>query len=583
MKNGNNKIFMILIFTVLISFGCEDLADLDTTPVNMLPEEMVISNASAFTAHMAVIYTKMYFERFSVYLDMNTTQLVNCVSGQNPQLDASSTFTNNPEEFDIWERCYSVIRDINVLLKLWPNATAYKGAEKDNIEGELRFLRAYAYFKLVRGYGGIPIVTEPMVLPESGDITELHQPRAKEADVWEFVKDEMTAAINLMSATGGNEFRINKWSALALKSRAMMYAGSVARYSTLQLDGILGLPASDAEVYFQEASDAAKEVINSGRYALYDLDPDKESNYRKMTFDESSANKERMFVTAYYWPLKTSPVDRNTAPYNHRSAQGYGAYVCVTLDMVDQYEYVDNRDGRLKFNDGSGNRIVYDKAFDVFTGKDPRFFATVLGPGSPWKGTFLKIYGNKKVNGVEVPGQGPDGIGQPEATSTGFHMAKWSDPNPPRPIAGNSSEVDKSIIRYAEVLLNYAEAQMELDINNEPEARTYINLIRNRAGIQELANVTLDDVRHERYVELAYEDNCYWDWKRWRIFHIEMFARDTRGIWPIWDETNDKYEFYEWNLARDFFQRTYLPHMYYYKIPTATIEANLELVQNPGY
>jgi len=62
-----------------------------------------------------------------------------------------------------------------------------------------------------------------------------------------------------------------------------------------------------------------------------------------------------------------------------------------------------------------------------------------------------------------------------------------------------------------------------------------------------------------------------------------MFARDTRGIWPIWDETNDKYEFYEWNLARDFFQRTYLPHMYYYKIPTATIEANLELVQNPGY
>ena len=68
---------------------------------------------------MAVIYTKMYFERFSVYLDMNTTQLVNCVSGQNPQLDASSTFTNNPEEFDIWERCYSVIRDINVLLKLW--------------------------------------------------------------------------------------------------------------------------------------------------------------------------------------------------------------------------------------------------------------------------------------------------------------------------------------------------------------------------------------------------------------------------------------------------------------------------------
>jgi hypothetical protein len=249
--------------------------------------------------------------------------------------------------------------------------------------------------------------------------------------------------------------------------------------------------------------------------------------------------------------------------------------------MVDQYEFINNRDGKLKMKDASGKYIVYDKAIDVFKDKDPRFFATVLAPGSPWKGTLLEVYGNKYIDGKEASGSGSSGIGPPEATSTGFCMAKWSDPNPPRPISGNSSEVDKQCIRYAEVLLNYAEAQMELA--NEPEARKYINQVRNRAGIQELTAVTMDDVRRERYVELAFEDNCYWDWKRWRIFHTKMFSTPTRGLWPMLDPSNNKFVFKEFNLAANLFTRTYQPHRYYFSIPGGILNANLQLVQNPGY
>jgi hypothetical protein len=579
MKIRKNLSFKILILSlILISSSCNEY--LETEPVNMLTNEMVISNKSAFQAQMAVIYTRMYFERFSVYLDMNTNQLVNCVSGQNVSLDAGSTFTENADEMDIWNRCYTVIRDLNILIEAWPNVTAFTGAEKDNVFGELRFLRAYTYFKLVRGYGGVPLITETMKIPESGDVNELQFPRNKEVEIWKYVEDEMTAAIDLMSASG-NEFRINKWSGLAFKSRAMMYAASVAKYSTIQLDGILGLPASDANHYFESARDAAKKVIETGPYRLYNLNPDKAQNYQKLFFDESAANKERIFVTAYYWPVKTSPVDRNTAPYAHRSSQGYGSYVCTTLDMVDQYEYINNRDGKLQMKDASGKYIVYDKAIDIFKDKDPRFFATVLSPGSPWKGAILEVYGNKYVDGKEATGQGSSGIGPPEATSTGFCMAKWSDPNPPRPISGNSSEVDKQAIRYAEVLLNYAEAQMEL--GNEPEARKYVNQVRNRAGIQELAEVTMDDVRRERYVELAFEDVCYWDWKRWRIFHTKMFSTPTRGLWPMWDPNNNKYVFKEFNLAANLFTRTYQPHRYYFSIPAGVRNANLKLVQNPGY
>jgi len=562
-----------------MSSGCKDY--LDTEPVNMLSTEMVLSNKSAFEAHLAVIYTKMYFERFSVYLDMNTTQLVNCVSGQNATLDAGSTFTDNPQEItDVWARCYSVLRDVNILIKEWPKQTAFKGTEADNVLGELRFLRAYTYFKLVRGYGGVPIVTEPMVIPASGDVTELQQPRAKEVDVWNFIQTEMTEAINLMSATN-NPYRINKWSGLALKSRAMMYAGSVARYSQIQLDGILGIPPAEANRFFQYASDAAKTLITTGPYKLYNLNADKAANYHQLFFDESSNNLERILTTSYYWPLKTSPVDRNTAPYAHRSSEGYGSYVCVTLDMIDQFEYTDNRNGSLKMKDATNKYIVYNKAIDIFAKKDPRFFATVLAPGSPWKGTILYVYGSKLVNGAETTGQGSSGIGPPEATSTGFCMAKWSDPNPPRPIAGNSSEVDKFCIRYAEVLLDYAEAQLQLV--NEPEARIYINQVRDRAGLPALTTVTMDDLRRERYVELAFEDNCYWDWKRWRIAHVNMTARNTRGLWPIFDEVNNKYVFKEFNLAANLFQKTYYPHMYYFKIAQTILDANLALVQNPGY
>jgi hypothetical protein len=107
--------------------------------------------------------------------------------------------------------------------------------------------------------------------------------------------------------------------------------------------------------------------------------------------------------------------------------------------------------------------------------------------------------------------------------------------------------------------------------------------VRDRAGLPALATVTMADIRRERYVELAFEDNCYWDWKRWRISHVNMNARNTRGLWPIYDQVNNKFVFKEFNLAANLFQKTYLPHMYYFRIAQSILDANLQLVQNPGY
>src|SRR5690606_2638862 len=113
--------------------------------------------------------------------------------------------------------------------------------------------------------------TEVLSLPESGDPKELYAPRDKESDVFKFIEAEMTEAIGMMSDVS-TEFRLNKWSALAFKSRAMIHAASIATYGEVQLDGIIGIPQDEATHYWESAREAAKQVMDSGIYELYNYD-----------------------------------------------------------------------------------------------------------------------------------------------------------------------------------------------------------------------------------------------------------------------------------------------------------------------
>jgi hypothetical protein len=572
---------LFIVGLVPLMLACEK-DFLESEPVDLLTEEILLGDKTAFESHMANLYSQMGFERIGIWLSYNTDEMVNCFSGQNTALlDGPMTFTSNPEVYNWWENGYKLIRDLNNVIEKFPASTAYSGEEKSEVFAELRFMRAYAYFKLARGYGGVPIITEVLSLPESGDPTALYAPRDKESDVFKFIETEMTEAIEMMSDVP-TEYRLHKWSALAFKTRAMIHAASIATYGELQLDGVIGIPSSEAEHYWESARNTAKQVMDSGIYELYNYEEDKTANYHKLFFDESATNKERIFVTAYEWPVRAHEIDRNTAPFSHRSGEGYGSYFNPTLDMVESFEYTNDRDGSLKMTNEDGSPIVYENPADLFQNKDSRFFASVLFPGSPWKGTTLEVYGNIIEGGVLKDGHGADGIAQPEATSTGFLLSKWSDPSPPRPISGSSSDVDRISIRYAEVLMDYAEAELEL--GNEPEARKYVNMIRQRAGLAEFTSpITMEDYRQERKVEFAFEGNRYWDMKRWRIFHEVVFNSDTYGVWPVYNTDNNTYTFSKQKLPAEKFTRTYTPNMYYYKISTDIVEINTLLVQNPGY
>lgn len=576
MRQRFKYISSILITSLLAWSGCTNF--LDKEPVNILTETSILSDQAALTTQMAYLYNMMPFDEKNFKLRAGW---LSDYSGEmvNNRLRA---LISEQYDFNSWKSSYVLIRALNNMIEKVPSSTAFVNEKaKTEALGELRFMRAYVYFTLVQRYGGVPLVKEVSQLPASGDISELYQARDKAVDVYNFIETEMNASIDMMSKIA-SEYRFNKWSGLAFKSQAMLYAASIAKYHEIQLNGLIGIPAAQAQHFFESARDAAKLLIETGPYALYNVTADKVSNYHKLFFDKSAANKERIFVEGFLYPTKTHEFDLDAAPYNHRGAQGSGGHYNPTFDMVESYEYTNNANGTLKIANADGSRIEYANPADLFKNKDPRFFACVLFPGSQWMGSTLEIYGNVITGGIETGGTGVDGLTQTEATSTGFYMVKWADPAPPVAINSTSSDVDKMFIRYAEVLLNYAEAQLEL--GNEPEARKYINMIRDRAGLQALAGpVTTADYRHERKIELAYEGNYYWDLIRWRIFHIIMYNTDTYALWPVYNKDKKVYIFRKEKLPINQFTRTFDSKLYYNKLQAGVIASNPLLVENPDW
>jgi hypothetical protein len=551
---------------------------LNKEPVDMLTENLIYSDKAAYKANIAYLYTQIPFDFVKYEFNLG---FLSYYTGEMVERQGGAT-TNMNYGFNSWSKSYKLIRALNLMIEKTPSATVFvTDKEKTVALGELRFMRAYIYFSLVQRYGGVPLVLKASGLPESGDVSELYLPRNKAADIYTFIETEMTETIGMMSVTA-DKYRFNKWSGLALKTQAMLHAAAIATYDAIQLNGLIGIPNSEAKHYWESARDAAKLLIDTGPYVLYDVDANKITNYHNLFFDETAANKERIFDVGYIYPLNGHTFDQYMAPFSLRASTGNCGHFCPTYEMAESYEYTNNSNGTLKINNPDGTPIEYTDPADLFKNKDPRFFATILFPGAYFRGKTLEIYGSMIKNGVEVAGSGVDGLTSTESSSTAFYLSKWADPNPPRPVATGSSDVDRQIIRYAEVILNYAEAQLEL--GNEPEARKYINMIRVRAGLQPLIGpVTMNDYKHERKIELAFENHLYWDYKRWRIFTTVMNNTDTYGLWPVYNVDKKVYIFRKTKLTSTKYTRTFSAYLYYSKLDAGLIASNPLLVENPGW
>ncbi|RYZ14446.1 MAG: RagB/SusD family nutrient uptake outer membrane protein, partial [Sphingobacteriales bacterium] len=284
--------------------------------------------------------------------------------------------------FGYWP--YDDIRAVNYVIENMPKyAGNFTESRVTELLGEAYFCRAFFYFSLAKRYGGVPIVSTVQNYPQQS-IEELQVPRNKEEEVWTFIGEDLDKAYEMMSATSPRG-RANKYVALALKSRAMLYAGSIAKYGSVNFvdgeaksAGLVGIPADKASSFFQKAWDAAK-LFEGTSYKLYNKYPsDKVKNYTDLFLDPTS--EENILVrdysittrTAHSWDATFSPGFMTVGPESR-------AY--PTLEFVERW-------GKLPVLDANDRPIKFNNLADLMNNSnlEPRLLATVYFPGATLRG-----------------------------------------------------------------------------------------------------------------------------------------------------------------------------------------------------
>ncbi|MBK5196131.1 MAG: RagB/SusD family nutrient uptake outer membrane protein, partial [Proteiniphilum sp.] len=527
------NILIVLSVTLFSLSGCADF--LEREPDTILSDDQVFSDAVMIKSVLSNFYGRITWGQ---HIDDSYSYTI---------LDEAAKTDGGPDnrqgfEDNRWRVYdYTLLRNLNQFLKGVRETTVLDSDMQKQLEGEARFIRAWLYFNMVRGMGGMPIVGDEVFEYSPGmDITALQYPRSTEAELYDYIIVECESIKDFLpvnpSVNGG---RATKWAALMLKARAAVYAGSIANYNNKMPNPIktagneVGIPANLAQGYYQTALTAAEEVINSGKYELQLSKPnDRGRNfYEALSVKEN--NKEVIWARDYKYPGQTNGFTQSNIPASHAEDIDR-AYAGPILNLVEDFEYINDRNGEIKTKDNNGDYIFYDKAEDAFANKDPRLWGTVIYPGAVFKGTPVVLQAGQKYleEGVwkfrtSEPGETDDdkvlitSVNGPTTTNnqfinkTGFFFRKFLDETPSASTRGRRSEMWFPRFRFAEAVLIAAEASFELV--QPGKSLTYINMVRDRAGIQPLETVTFDDIVREKRVEFAFEDHRYWDLKRWRL------------------------------------------------------------------
>jgi hypothetical protein len=589
---------ILILASILMAPACNKL---DIPPLNMLTDETVIGTAGGVDAYLASLYQALPIEDFQYGktdgfhawdggldgLGKNTGEYL----GSNYDYDASMS-----SGFGYWP--YDNIRQVNYLIENLPKYKAkYDDKTYNDLLGQAYFIRAYFYFALVKRYGGVPIIRETQKYPAK-DSSAYMVSRNKEDEVYTFIGEDLDSAMQLLN-TASVSGRANKYVAATLKSRAMLFAGSIAKYGNIQLDGLVGIPRNKAAEYFKKSYDACK-IVEEGPYQLYRANPDKVQNYVDIFFDKASA--ENIFIrefsrvngTGCNWEIFLAPAQL-------KGPSGYGSSLNPTVEFVEMF-------GGLKYLDADGKPTRFDKVEDLLPSLEPRLRATVLFPGETWMNQKIDVLGgvyesypngvlHKETstsvlwNGMRLTGL--SGLGPSETSKTGFFIRKYLNYK-----ATSTGEFDWGKregywidMRFAEVLLNKAEAACELALEGDAsvdylgEAMTAINNIRDRAGAERITNKDdlrdINVIRLERRKELAFENHTWWDLRRWRIADKEIDHKHYKAFAPYYIYNEKKYIFLKSRHEEDG-EFTFEMKMYYEPIPQGEINKDPNLLpQNP--
>ena len=607
------KIYVLILLAGL-SWSCEkDFLQLE--PLSSYSDAAVWSDPALIETFVNNIYREALnlpfaIERLSDYVDeshftpdWDVKNFNNCLMTQDNLMGWDVDWATPYTMHFRWAPLFGGVRSCNIFLANMEGKEFEDQTLVDRMYGEVYFLRGYLYHYLAAMYGGVPIIETPYGLDDEFEVA-----RNTYEETVNFIVEQMDLAAGLLPDNyggGAEEGRITRGAALHLKARTLLYAASDLHHDMnsyapgFSNPELLGYTGGSQNTRWEAARDAAKAVIDLGMYSLVNADPAPGDSIAQNFVDYFiSYGPETEDILLQYFTPKT---DEGWAGYNPALYCGPNGYHnwgnnCPLGELVDDYEFKDG----TAFDWGNPAH-----AADPYTGREARFYATILYEGAPWRQRPSDVVGIDPWNRIQtghvydmtdeiiVPGVdtrlGP--IEDWNGGYTGYYVRKFVDPSiDPQYV---KQDVPFRHFRYAETILNYVEACIEL--GEEDEARTYLNMIRKRAGQPDIT-ASGDDLRqayrHERRIEMAYEDQRFWDVRRWLIGPDAYQQAHGVSIKYVTDQPATNYRQADgstWSTPEyaprtpGELARAWLDKCYFFPIMRDEMNKNTLLIQNPGY
>jgi hypothetical protein len=584
------KISIIGWFLILTGICSCDY--LDVVPPNIITDEQAYASESGALAALTRLYVDLPLEdiRFDykgfggdAYWGNLESLVGHALNRKSDDAVASEGFTSDMGA-SWWN--YTAIRNINKFIVNIQQTTGMTNDKKKAYEAEAYALRAWCYFAMAKRYGGVPIVDHLLEYTGPESIADLEIPRAGEKETWDFILNDINAALENNIPETAQAGRIGKYAALTLKAQVALYAASIARYNDIDVTDentgklVCGIPSAEAENYYQIAYNACDSIIKSGKFELArSVNASNPSENFRLMLIKPGSHKETIFTKYFSYPDYVYSFDNFTVPWGRQNQVG----AAPTVDLLEKYEYLDGKPGITNIPAINTYSSEYDDRTDFFAGRDARMLATIMIPGEMFQSKLVDVkYGEIDSNGKEQTSskyRGIYGMGGDTQTPSSLFRKKHVDDSKEHSLTDADSDQPYILLRYAEVLLIAAEAKVELGKAND--AKPYINDIRTRAGLKEIATVTLDEVRRQWDCEMAYENRSLWNFRRWRIHDMLMGTPfRSRGLFPLLDTRTNKWVYKTNYIGSDvIFQKRF----YYNAINGDEIRKNPKLVQNYGY
>lgn len=541
------KKFISILAIIVLSTACNKL---ELKPLDRLSDAATWEDPALIRLYVNATYATTMLHGFTQDLlaaasdeGYNIHGYGNMQAVQRGELTAANV-NSLSTKINYFNFAYSNIRGINIFFSRIDGAPA-DDAFKNETKGEMKFLRAYLYANLIWRYGKVPLITKVFELNDDFKVS-----MSAYDDCVKYIVQELDDAIQLLPADmpAAKQGEASGNACKALKARVLLYAASK-----------LNNPGGD-KAKWQAAADAAAALLNAG----YELNPDYQGTFL-------SDNKEIIFAQYF--------TQANNTNFNllqgRNGSDGFGAQN-PSQNLVNAYEmaatgqlpYIEQPDGSLTVNTASG----YNPA-NPYAGRDPRLDASILHDGSVWAGRVTETFHGGKDS--------PEGNSGFNASLTSYYYKKFLVESIPP--SGSSVKPTNPWIffRYAEVLLNYAEAEFEL--GHEDIARQYLNMVRSRASVNmppvtDAGEKLRKRIQNERRVELAFEEHRFFDVRRWVIADVtENQSLTGMNIQKASNGTKT------YTIAK-VIDRKFFSQQLLMPFPSAEVDKSLgSLIQNTGY